>query len=180
MKIKIENNINYIKKKIIKKRDKMRITLDNISQIIAERMAQDMKDYLDSTRGLWYIEYEKFSHLIGNSNYDIRVVPLQSSTQIQIGNITEPLVMNDGKYVNPYFFIEFGFGIYGQDNPSPNADKFEWNYNINNHTTFWFFIGYDGEKHSSYGLTGVNFISTIVEKYKNDWVNIVISELEKM
>lgn len=81
---------------------------------------------------------------------------------------------SDGAMVNPFFFIEFGFGLKGEANPIDNITSYDWEYNINNHTN-------DKAQFSwkINGAVGVGFIQHTIRDYSTRWIDIAVLELKK-
>ena len=156
---------------------------------ITEKIAERIKDFIInryiSTGTVWQ---EKNGNLSTVSGDDVLVIKNADNYVITIGSRTQPFDMPDhsndtsGLYaglptqVNPYFFIEFGFGIAGQDSPVKNAEKWGWRYNIHNHTQAWTFIGLDGTPTESIGVHGAGAINSLLNSEFKRIVNEVIAE----
>lgn len=74
--------------------------------------------------------------------------------------------------VNPFFFLEYGFGLAGQKSPHESAPEIGWAYNINNHPEI---VGdYDWKRMGTYwkvdGAIGVNFLESTINEYSSQWV----------
>jgi len=176
--IQIDSNIDKVLKSLKEKQKKLRIVISRISKIVAEQIKQDMIREIELTRSQWSESYERIGGVVNPSN-QITVNYNINGARISIGNSAEKLVMADGGTVNPYYFIEFGFGVIGETSPAKNSSIAGWEYNINKHSKGWYFTGTDEKSHKSYGRIGINFMYNAVQKNKHKWQTIVINEFKK-
>ena len=174
--MKISSNIDEVLKRFGKRREALRLTLENFAEQLAEKMSEDMKTEIFSNRSVWAekggLDY------ITSVQFDI-VKTGNNSVRINIGGNLPKHKMSDGTLVNPVYFIEFGFGIEGEDSPMKNADKYDWEYNINGHQHGWTFAGRDGLFHYSEGREGLNFLYNTIEKYKQNWKDYLIEMIKE-
>jgi hypothetical protein len=164
--ITISSNIDDFLKAYRKRVEKFKEVLFGIAEKLATRMATDMAYEITSLRSVW--EEEGNLDEISNFNFDIQVID-NNSVRVLIGSELTPLEMEDGTLVNPIYFIEFGFGIVGQQNPKKNHEKYDWEYNINQHNRAWYYYGKAGQKFRSKGREGINFMYNTIEKYRTNW-----------
>ena len=154
----IKSNIDKFLQNYRKRIESFKIILYNIANKLADKMIKSMKDQIKRDFYTWwefgsYVEIEEFD----NISFDITQLD-ETSIRIDIGKNLPLFEMSDGALVNPAFFIEFGFGIVGQNNPKKNHEVFNWEYNINGHTKGWVYMGRDGAFHGSKGKLGINFM----------------------
>lgn len=163
--ITISSNINDFISKYKNRVNKINAVLGMLAERLAQRMSADMKELIDKDR-----RWQEDGNLSRISQVDFRVETIENNkVRVHVGeNLPKFVMMNDGTLVNPAFFIEFGFGIVGEQNPKQNHSAYNWEYNINGHKTSWFFR-YEGKLIRSSGREGVNFIYTIMQEYKNNW-----------
>lgn len=177
--IRVTSNINEFLKNYKKKVKRFKKVLLGIAEKVANQIAKDMYEEIKRTENIWAIddkpnfhdETGKMGfHTKKNFDYwfDIESTS-ENSVKVSIGNKAETHKMNDGTIVNPAFFIEFGFGIVGQNNPAKNTEAVGWSYNINKHTEPWYYIGWDFDDHISDGAKGVNFMYNTIQKYRANW-----------
>jgi hypothetical protein len=134
---------------------------------LAQRMSADMALEISRSRYIWEETGGTMSE-ISAVDFDIVNTGFNEVT-IEIGNNILPIEMSDGELVNPVYFIEFGFGIIGEENPKVGADEYDWEYNVNLRDKEWYFRGRDGHSYKSMGREGINFIHTVISKYRNEW-----------
>jgi hypothetical protein len=179
--ITISSNINEFLKTYRKKVEKIKNVLLGIAEKLANQMAQDMYNEIKRTENIWAIEDNLNNHdetgkmgfhMGKDFNYwfDIQLLE-NNSARVTIGQKAEPHILKDGTIVNPAFFIEFGFGIVGQNNPAKNSEAVGWVYNKNNHEKAWQYLGWDFVDHISDGAKGINFMYNTIEKYRGNWSN---------
>lgn len=108
---------------------------------------------------------------------------------IIVGQNTPRITLGNGDQVNPYLFIEFGFGIEGQEHPALYARENQWQYNINQHKNF---IIYANEYYNSSmtkedrklntvwtrGTKGINFFYNTTRKYRKIWRDLVSKDIK--
>lgn len=166
--ITIKSNIKEFLNNYRKITENFKVVLNNIATKLAEKIVQDMKTEIETNRFQW-AEKGSLEYI---SNIDFLITPTSNkSVMVSIGDNLKKHIMSDGTLVNPVFFIEFGFGIVGQNNPSKNHELFDWEYNINNHTDAWWYMGFDGQFYQTKGSKGINFLYKTLHRKKNVWVN---------
>jgi hypothetical protein len=182
--ITIKSNIDEFLKNYQKKIKEFENMLNDLATKLVQRMSDDMKQIINDNVMVWssdeigHDETGKMAfHRGKNISFDIE--PLTAySIRVSIGDNLDKHEMTDGELVNPVYFIEFGFGLMGQKNPSYNASKFDWVYNKNLHAKAWSYEGWDGEEHISDGAKGINFMYDTIQKYRKDW-KIYLADLLK-
>lgn len=144
---------------------------------LLKQMCEDMIKDIKANIG----EIREGSGLSNIDFTDIKPVydKVNGTGTIYIGKNTTPLEMRDHNMVNPYLFIQFGYGIVGQENPVQYHTFNRWEYNINNHVKAWSYIGTDGEEYWTRGRKGTNFFYKIVAKYRQQWKDIVKQEIQE-
>ena len=174
--IKINSNIDKVIANFTKKKNNFKNKLENVAKKIAEKMSEDMRNEILSNRHIWA---EKGSmDYIDTINFDIAKTG-DNSVRVSIGENLQKHIMSDGTLVNPVYFIEFGFGIKGEEKPMENADKYDWVYNINNHEDAWVFFGYDDKFHTTKGREGLNFLYNTIVKYKANWETYIFEIMKE-
>ena len=179
--ITISSNINDFLKAYKKRVEKIKEILLGIAEKLANKMAQDMYAEINRTENIWAIEQTEAQHDESGKMgfhkgksfdywFDIQLLE-NNSARVSIGQKAETHKLKDGTIVNPAFFIEFGFGIVGQNNPAKNAEAVGWVYNKNNHEEAWQYTGWDFLDHISDGAKGVNFMYNTIEKHRGNWSN---------
>lgn len=145
-------------------------TVSNLLKQMCEEMIEDIKSSIGDIRegsGLDNIDFNDITY-----DFDGR------QGTIYVGKSTPAIPMPDGRMVNPYLFIQFGYGIVGEENPVQYASFSRWEYNINNHVKAWTYLGTDGKTHWTRGRKGTNFFYKIVAKYRQQWKDIVRQEIK--
>jgi hypothetical protein len=179
--IRVKSNIDGFLKNYQKKIGNFKTSLNSLARKLAERMSADMKDIIVKETYTWSPDAEgndetgKMAYHRGiDISFDITNIG-DNGVRVSIGNNLQKHIMSDGTIVNPIYFIEFGFGVRGQQNPATNHSKFGWEYNINGRTkggeppSPWWYEGWDGEYHLSDGTKGTNFMYRTIDKYRNGW-----------
>lgn len=162
--IKLTSNVKQFSENYKKKAYQTTSALNGLAEKLAKRMSNDMKESIQKDR-----RWQEHGNLSRIDNVDFRSEIINSNTvRVHIGENLPKFGMKDGTLVNPAFFIEFGFGIVGQQNPKQNHSAYNWEYNISGHKESWFFW-YDGILMESEGREGLNFIYNIMQEYKNNW-----------
>lgn len=177
--ITIRSNIDKFLDNYRKKTSAVKTSLTNIAEKLAQKMSTDMAFEISQLRYVW-VEEGNLS-TVSNIDFDINVVGT-NSVRVSIGNNLTPFEMSDGTLVNPVYFIEFGFGIVGENNPKENHAKYDWEYNINGHEGAWYYRGLNGELLESSGREGINFMYRVIQNYKYNWknyLNELIGEFER-
>lgn len=178
--ITVKSNIKQFLENYRKKVENFKVVLNTVAEKLATRMAHDMYEEIARTENVWAIDDKpNFHDETGKMGYahtgksfeywfDIQHTS-DRSVRVGIGENIQPHLMSDGNLVNPAYFIEFGFGIVGQNNPMKNADAYNWIYNKKNHNEAWYYGGYDAEIHLSDGAKGINFMYNTIQRYKDNW-----------
>ena len=130
-----------------------------------------VSDTLQNERGkMWRYKGKDFDFW-----FDIELTG-ENSVKVSIGDKIKPHIMSDKALVNPAYFIEFGFGVVGQQNPKKNAELYHWSYNKNAHEAGniyrpspWIYEGFDGVLRESRGAEGINFLYRTIDKYRTYW-----------
>ena len=156
-------------------RRKSRAITDSIKEIatrLAEVMSEDMAIEISSLKYIWEEDLGGMSNL---PPIDFQITPIgNTEVVVMVGKHMPRLKMKDGTYVNPAYFIEFGFGIVGQEDPKKGYKEYDWEYNVNDHDKAWYFRGKDGSLQKSAGREGINFMYNTIQKYKDKWKDLFI------
>ena len=164
--ITIKSNIKDFLNNYKKKVENFKVVLNTVAEKLAQKIIEYMKNEIETNRFQW-AEKGKLETI---TNVGFTITPTSDkSVRVFIGDNLRKYKMKDGTLVNPVFFIEFGFGIVGQDNPSKNHEYFDWEYNINGHTDAWWYLGFDGEFYETKGTQGINFMYKALIDKKEDW-----------
>lgn len=136
-------------------------------------MIEDIESYIYSNNPNW-------SHKISFEPNDIILNSISNNSySIEFGSQTKPLTMQDFNKVNPYFFLEFGFGLKGERKPSINANEYNWEYNINNwkgEPEEYEMIGWWKVS----GEIGIGFMQYAIMTYKNKWIDIAMNIINEV
>ena len=143
---------------------------------VMDQMCEYIKNEIKSNREIWYQEYGGVDPSLGD---DVEYEIDNNVGTLYIGRNTKTIEMNDGRQVNPYLFIQFGYGIRGQNNPVRYHYQRNWQYNINNHTKAWWFIGTNGEPRPSYGRIGIDFLYRAMQKFRPELKAAMGREISK-
>lgn len=158
---------------------------DSMLNKIAERVKDFIINDYTSKGSIWREENGNLQTISGD---DVIVEKKDSTYIVALGRNTQLFVMPNRenssnpnyfglpRTVNPYFFIEFGFGITGQQNEITNAPNFGWRYNIRPYSHGWHFRGLDGTRTWSTGTKGIGAISALINGEFERIVNEVIEE----
>lgn len=162
--INITCNINEFLSNYKKKTNSFIFTLQKLAYDLAVKISQDMRNMiLKDTR------WEEEGNMSDINDVTFRPEILSNNmVRVHIGENLPLIEMSDGTLVNPAFFIEFGFGIVGEQNPKENHENYGWDYNINDHKDYWFFK-YNGELLKSKGREGINFMYITMQEYAIKW-----------
>lgn len=181
MKIQVKSNFNNFIKRF---RDIPRIidvaSYDAIKELL-ERMCEDMKEEIRSQRDTWAEVGGPFENW-GDLGNDIEYEVNEKSGRIYVGRNTHTLKVGKGdnrREVNPYMFIEFGWGIQGEQNPVRYHTQHGWEYNINKHREAWSFYGVNGNLITTTGRRGIDFFYNTINKYRKEWKDIVSNIIDK-
>lgn len=146
---------------------------------LLEDMCIDMKKQIQVSMSEWVdAPNGNMSTGLGNDiTYEIN--EKGNGGTIYVGRNTKPITLSNGNTVNPYMFIEFGFGIVGEESPAKYAAQNLWDYNINHHKN-WIVYG-----NSDYPLTkskddlvftkgtkGIDFFYNTISKYRKELKNL--------
>lgn len=186
--IKIKSNIDSFLNKYRKKCETFKTSLREVAEKLAKRMSEDMFDIISKNEDVWAIndkdnfndESGKMAFHKGKNLEDWFTIESigDNAMRVSIGDNLRKHEMEDGSLVNPAYFVEFGFGIVGQDNPMKNADRYNWRYNKNGHIEAWTYEGWDGLLHESSGAKGINFMYNTIQDYKNNWLKYLNELME--
>lgn len=162
--INITSNIKTFLPNYLKKTNGFRMALQKFAYELAIMMSQDMQKMISGD-----IKWQENGNMSTINNVSFRIEILSNNmVRVHIGENLPLIQMNNGTLVNPIFFIEFGFGIVGEQNPKENHENYGWDYNINQHTKKWFFR-YNGQLLSSEGREGLNFMYLKMQEYLVKW-----------
>ena len=129
--ITVKSNINEFLKNYRKKVGDFKSTLNVLAEKLVERIKSDMLRVIENKQFVWQEEAGNLAE-IDPSDIDFTTTQVGENTiRVSIGERLPRVPMSDGTLVNPVYFIEFGFGIEGQESPMQNRDKYGWRYNIN-------------------------------------------------
>lgn len=177
MKFKVKDNFDDFMKRFNAFAQSFEPTMQDVMNTLLSDMCEEMKQEIDENRSQWEesgsalellqlgddIEYE----IAGNHGF------------IYVGRNTNKIKMEDGRDVNPYLFIEFGWGIAGEQQPIQYSAQRRWEYNINAHDKAWVFMGYDNRPHKSIGRVGIDFFYRVVKKYRKIWKQRCVEAFKK-
>lgn len=183
--VKIKSNWNQFSKRLRKLPDMIEEAGKGFVEHILKLMRQDMINEINAQRSEW-LDGGAMDVWSNSANIEksIRYELSESGKTGRIVIESDPIVLANGDEVNPFFFIEFGYGIIGQNNPALYASSNGWVYNVNNHTSFIIYA-YDniaGEKETvkTEGTKGINFFYNTVAKYRNNWKKYAEEYLSKV
>lgn len=137
-----------------------------------------MKEDILSKSSEWREQYSSLD-AIDDIGTDIEYEIKDNVATIYIGRNTKPIEMKDGRTVNPYYFIEFGWGIRGEESPVNYHSQNGWEYNINGHIHAWWYVGSNGEPRASYGRTGIDFLYRAMQKLKPELEDALAKKFKK-
>lgn len=178
--IKIKSNWHRVRKNIESLSKQIDTEVQAAMQEILENMCKEMKAKLASGSQYWMDNGGLEAVYNASGNQDIEYEIVDNKGVLYVGRNTSRLIMEDGRVVNPYLFIEFGYGIIGENSPHPKAYLENWDYNVNNHEKAWWFVGINGERTWTMGQKGFDFFYPILDKYKKEWKNIVSKRILKL
>ena len=164
--IKIKSNINSILKTFKERQSAIKNINITVAKQVAYEIAKQIKSDIVLNKPTWY---ESAGGMSINYGTDVVVDETSSGALIRIGENTSKLIMADGSQINPYYFIEFGFGIIGANNSAANSIKYGWAYNIKGHIEPWII---PGSETLSSGTQGINFLYNNVYVNKDKWVSL--------
>ena len=171
--ITVKSNINEFLKNYRKRVGNFKSTLNVIAEKLVERIKADMLRVIENKQFVWQEEAGNLAE-IEPSDIDFTTTQVGENTiRVSIGERLPRFPMSDGTLVNPVYFIEFGFGIEGQESPMQNRDKYGWRYNINHYIEGWTYLDKYGEEQFSRGREGTNFLYNTIQTYKTNWKQYV-------
>ncbi len=179
--INVNSNIDDFIKRFTDKSKKITKKIEDISEVIASKMIDEMSNYIIAEKSTWLAEKNSIMESVNGTDFTIKKTG--TGCVVSIGDLTSKITTKDGTMVNPYFFIEFGYGIRGQKNPKQNANEYSWEYNVNNHTKSWYYWAYgekDSEKIWTVGKEGINFMYNTIQKFRTKWKEIVMREIKEV
>ena len=181
--ITVKSNINEFLKNYKKKINSLAKVLNSLATRLAKKMSDDMLQEIKKAKSKWnepqsfldtlQIDENIFSITISNNVARVSIgnnLPLR-----ELGNTAYSISSKAQKptYVNPMYFIEFGFGVIGQKKPSPHSNKYNWEYNINKHGQLteapWKYYDEMIDLQSSSGKEGINFLYNTIQNYRTHW-----------
>ena len=177
MKFSLKSNYDTFVKRLNSIPDIIDSTMQDAVSEVLQQMCEDMKAEILMNRQTWEQEGSIMASL--GLGQDIEYEVKGQTGTIYIGRNTPLIKMSDGKTVNPYLFIQFGFGIEGQANPIQYAAQRRWEYNVNQHTKAWWFFGTDGKKHWTFGRIGIDFFYQVTNKYREKWKQIALEAFDR-
>lgn len=181
MQVKLKSNYNNFMRHIQNLPDMLDESTYFAVDSVMERLCEFMANEIQSQKDVWCQQWSTLE-LIDNQmpfGTDIKYEIKDNVGTIYIGRDTPKIEMSDGTMVNPYYFIEFGWGIRGEENPIRYHEQNQWSYNINDHTTAWWYIGYNGKPRASYGRQGIDFLYKAMQKFKPEFKKELGKELNK-
>lgn len=171
MEIKLKSNYDKFSKQFLNLPYKLDSGIKNAVEQVLKAMCKDMKKEIEINRNIWFENgsgLDAVDSTFGLGD-DIEYECDGFSGTIYVGRNTPKLSMKDGRTVNPYLFIEFGYGIEGANSPAKYHTQNKWEYNINNRTKSWWYAGFNGEKVNTSGRVGINFFYNTIAKYREKW-----------
>lgn len=184
--IKIKSNFSEFAKRIRQIPELIDEAMRFAVEEVLERMQNDMKNEIESMRSVWLekgsqLDYvDSIQHLGNDIEYEIS----GNSGIIYVGRNTMEIEMKDGRMVNPYFFIEFGYGIVGADNPVQYSSQSGWAYNVNGHRNSWSYAAWDSNPDDprwihTKGRRGIDFFYRITRKYRENWKELAEAAIKE-
>lgn len=182
----VSSNVDKVIKSFKKFRNAVQLTIDNIAERLAKAMVEDMQAEIEENRSIWLQPNGNLEKVVPisytitrNDNNTIRVTLGDNLPLIKVGNTKYSLPHNQKTdYVNPLYFIEFGWGVVGENNPKQGTTKYSWVYNTNEHGSEtenpFYFWGNDGILVETQGRKGINFMYNTLERYREQWKYLLI------
>lgn len=169
---KLEKHIDYVTKMLQMKTDKsfqkyiQNKVLETVKEVATNRLALS-----ETTNYEWIEEYQK-NHKIrevegGFELYNNFTIPANMLSISERESYRKNEMTYDEGF-NIALAFEYGVGIVGQQHPKKGA----WEYNINNHTTDWWYSKY-GVSYKTKGYEGAEvyrYTAIEVEKRLKSWV----------
>lgn len=175
--IRVKSNIKDFLKAYRKKVENVKSILNGFAEKLAQKMSEDMAYEITSKKFVW-VEEGNLS-LVSAIDFDIEQVG-ENAVRVTIGDNLGVIGMSDGNLVNPLYFIEFGFGIVGKNNPMQGNEENDWEYDINGHgEKGWFFYDNYGQLVHTQGREGINFMYNTIQKYRTAWKDYLIQLLNE-
>lgn len=184
--INIKSNINDFIKRFDNRIKKVNNSLENIAYRIAQEMSNDMMREISLNRFVWLQQGSELENIgaidfniLKTGNNSVIVSIGESLPKIRVGeSVSSKKRGQPIQDINPMFFVEFGFGIIGEQRPK-NTMSYEWEYNINDRNNSWYFKGRFDELYKTSGGEGINFMFNTIIKYRNKWKEIVMREIKE-
>lgn len=184
MKVVMRDNYDEFMKTFI---NKTRIIVEDETMMKAtrdllEKMCAEMRQIIQENRPIWEEPFSQMEALELGDDVDYELT--ENGGRILVGQRTQRIQVGSAKYsgqkrlienkalVNPYLFIEFGWGIAGEQAPVKYAYQRGWKYNINDHQQAWVFLGTDMKAHKTAGRVGIDFFYSVINKYRKEWKKI--------
>lgn len=160
-------NINSNVADVIKAFEEKKKQLQNVESAILRKVAENIKQRLLTMYSAMNYDSEELLSLIDVGDIEIEYKP--NSCRINIGSKTETITMADGSEVNPFFFIEFGFGLIGEQSPTNKSKDYNWVYNVHKHKNGWYYTSkVDGATRIwTQGYSGANAFDSIINNFNN-------------
>lgn len=187
----VKSNVDKVIKSFQKFRNAYKVSLEKIAERLGEAMCGEMVNEIQKYRSIW-LQPNGNLEKVGNISYSIqksgensiKVILGDNLPLIKVGNTAYSLPHNkEEKYVNPLYFIEFGWGVIGEQNPKEGATKYSWKYNTNEHgretENPFYFWGNDGILVETEGREGINFLYNVFEEYRTKWKQILIDLIKE-
>ena len=135
----------------------------DIQRRTADIISMELKHHYIETSPIWKESAGTMAEIDGT---DITIRQDGDDIIVAIGETTPKVKLKgyNGLPVeaNPYLFVEYGFGIIGQDNPVTRAQQKGWQYNVKKHRGVWGYKDKYGNLHFSKGVEGANAIGAIL------------------
>lgn len=177
MSINLKSNYSQFMKRMQAIPRNIEIYSKEVVENILQRMCEDMKKKLSLASDLWKDNggLEQIYNIHGGTDVEYEIGGNGKSGTIYIGRNTSKIIVgkNDKQNtVNPYLFIQFGFGLSGEEKPAEYAVQRGWEYNVNKHTKAWVYMGINGKKQYTTGQVGYDFFYSVLKKYRKEWKKI--------
>jgi hypothetical protein len=187
----VASNVEKVLKKFEKYRTAIKLTIDQIAEKLAKSMVDDMLADIEQQRPTW-LQPNGNLERVDNIGYNIskledgfiRITLGENLPLIRTGNTKYSLENNKHyTWVNPLYFIEFGFGVLGENNPKEGTNRYDWIYNTNEHgretENPYTFKGLDGQLVETEGGEGINFLYNTIQKYRNSWKDLLLTMVKE-
>lgn len=164
--ISLETNIKQAIKQLEKFRKKFSNVLENVAEDLTNKFVEILEQEIETAlNDVMTDEVQSKGNLAkGNYTSDISIDKKgKGDYTISIGN-NSLIATNNGNIVNPFYFLELGFGFTGSRSTADvlkEASEQSWFYDINNHgQEGWFFM-----KMKTNGLMGTGFILKTIDEF---------------